>query len=296
MLKSAWIDVSVILALCVPCNPIMLIQALGRHLYIVDCCALTNAAALRRLLFGALHTGSLLQLDNLHHLPQLLMIHLATWLGVLAKALANTSCMSKPIKGNTIAKGSSSTLHKEVSPSFQASSSIGEHETALLRSSTLSCSPNAKPLGTPTNSVVSSRVLPSHLTDRTRTKGSSRATTRLDWYQFVQEGKPAEMGLSGWFGYGGEARKVVEMADSTVLHVSPAFGCILVGNVTADDIPEQLKVRHCSIEYTVYCRDPVIISCNSSFYSCQCKQLFSLSPGQSKTDCLDCYSLFAIAV
>lgn len=45
-----------------------------------------------------------------------------------------------------------------------------------------------------------------------------------------------------WFGYGGEARRKVEIDKSIQLPVSPAFGCILVGETSAKAIPEEMKV------------------------------------------------------
>ena len=57
----------------------------------------------------------------------------------------------------------------------------------------------------------------------------------------MQEVKPEDVILSSWFGYGGQVRRDVEV-DDTMIKVSPAFGCILVGDIKAQTIPDQLKV------------------------------------------------------
>lgn len=229
-------------------------QALGRHLHTVDCCLLTDAAALRRLLFGALHTGSILQLDNLHHLPNLLMIHLAKWLETVAKALAMIPpFMAKQPRDSALANSVRSSPAPIRRETFQSNPEYPSPKQDTRPSSVPRPSehsslnpPPTRSLGTLSNSVMSqqsSRLLPSHMTERTHTRASSRATTRLDWYLMSRTCKLEEVSLFNWCGYGGEVRRPVEI-DSEVLHVSPAFGCVLVADTAACFIPEQLKVRH----------------------------------------------------
>lgn len=226
---------------------------------------LTDAAALRRLLFGALHTGSLLQLNDLHCLPTLLAIQLGDWLGVLFKALAavpsfmaaQAQARPAPDSNATIVPGSIRSTpappsQKEASFTFEPipeQESSGSH--GGYRPSTF-YSPDPRSIGTPTASVLSQqsfRPLPSqqslHLTNIPFTRSSSRSTVRLDWYQLLEEGKSREVEPATWFGYGGETRRTVEVDESVRLPVSPAFGCVLVGETPAKAIPEELKVRNC---------------------------------------------------
>lgn len=234
---------------------------------------LTDAAALRRLVFGALHTGSLLQLNNLHCLPTLLAIQVGQWLGAVFKALSKVPSflavqaqLTAPAKGESeavtaIASSARSTpahpSQKEASLCFepileQESSGTtvdGSKSRGVYRPSTFYSSPNPRSLGTPTASVASHlsyRPIISQqslqMTNVACTRSSSRSTVRLDWYQLLHEGKLEEVEPAMWFGYGGEARRNVVDIDGSV-PVSPAFGCILVGETSAKAISQELKVR-----------------------------------------------------
>ena len=72
-----------------------------------------------------------------------------------------------------------------------------------------------------------------------RSYNSGHTNTRTDWYQL--EGKQE---YETWFGYGAEARRLVEVDKSTGLHFSSAFGFILGGSISTVAISEQLKVTH----------------------------------------------------
>ena len=245
-------------------------QALGRHLCIVDCCMLTDAAALRRLLFGSLHTGSLLQLNDPHHLPTLLAIQLGDWLAVVFKALsklpsflaARAQARAAPKAEGDAAAMLASTRstpgpqsQKEASLCFEP---IPEQESprdstvsrGISRPSPFYSTPDPRAGATPTTSVhsqQSSRRLFSQQSLRLahvpNTRSSSRSTVRIDWYQILEEARLRERDPAAWFGYGGEPRRSVEVEKSVRLQISPAFGCVLVGETPANAIPEELKVR-----------------------------------------------------
>lgn len=244
------------------------LQALGRHLCVVDCCMLTDAAALRRLLFGALHTGSVLQLNNPHHLPTLLAIQLGDWLAVVFKALAKLPSfltVQAQAKAAPKAEGDTAVMlastrstpappsQKEASLSFepipeQESLGSSSGSRGIHRPSPFYSSPDPRAGTTPTTSIhsqQSSRRLTSQQSIRLvpNTRSSSRSTVRMDWYQMLEEGRQREMDPAAWFGYGGEPRRSVEVEKSVSLQVSPAFGCVLVGGTPAKAIPEELKVR-----------------------------------------------------
>ena len=227
----------------------------------MDCCLLTDAASLRRLLFGALHTGSILQLNNLHQLPHLLNIHLAKWLETVAKALAKIPpFMEKEVgRTSTQERANTSSTHastqRETCQTIPKSQSPDTRPISVTRPSEYSSSmypppaprtatTTALPTASSLLSQQSSRLLQSRLTERTHTRGSTRMTTRLDWYQLSQECRPEDVSVAGWCGYGGEVRRPVELLESEILHVSPAFGCVLVSDTAAAFVPEQLKVRH----------------------------------------------------
>lgn len=231
---------------------------------------LTNAAALRRLLFGALHTGSLLQLNSMHHLPTVLAIQAREWLeialGALAKVIRKTPNTKRGVanRGSRASTPAPPPSQKDGGTSFQPileqdSSSILQAEDpkspGIRHRSNFTSSPqmqNSRSLETPTASVVSQQSSQhsftlalsrqSHLTNQAFTRNSSRSTVRLDWYQMIEEGTSDEVGPGTWFGYGGEARRPIELDKSPVLRVSPAFGCILVGGTAAETIPMELKV------------------------------------------------------
>lgn len=230
---------------------------------------LTDAAALRRLVFGALHTGSLLQLNNLRCLPTLLAIQVGEWLGAVFKALAKVpSFLASQAQHAAPGKGESdaamvvaaSSSHSTPAPPSQKEASwsfepIPEQESSgttvgIHRPSTFYSSQDPRSLSTPTASVISRqsfRPYPSQLslqlTNLACTRSSSRSTVRLDWYQLLQEGRLGEVEPAVWFGYGGETRRTVEVDSSVQIPVSPAFGCILVGETSAKAILEELKVR-----------------------------------------------------
>lgn len=215
------------------------------------------------MLFGALHTGSLLQLNDLHCLPSLLAIQLGDWLGVVFKALAKVpSFMAQardvPEANATIAPSSirstpAPSSQKEASSTFepipeQDSSEAGSGSHHVHHFSTSYSSPDPRSTGTPTASALSQqsfrRPFPSQQSQMSNvpfTRSSSRCTVRLDWYQLLEEGKSRDVEL--WFGYGGETRRTIEVDKSVSLPVSPAFGCVLVGETPAKAIPEELKVR-----------------------------------------------------
>ena len=225
---------------------------------------LTDATALRHLLFGALYAGSLLQLDNFHLLPQLMMLQLGEWFEVVATALSRLHLAMEPQSDHTRTepddgRSTSAPPQKGVTPSnFEtipemSSSTIGQQE---MKSPSVDWTPSIPASHNPIKTTRSNSMMShqssrqSHMFDHTHTRSTataSRATTRLDWYQLLQETKPEDMSLSSWFGYGGQIRRDVEMDDCTILKVSPAFGCILVGESKAQSIPEQLKV--CRYEF-----------------------------------------------
>jgi hypothetical protein len=220
---------------------------------------LTDAAALRRLLFGALHAGSLLQLNDLHCLPTLLAIQLGDWLGLVSKALAKvpsflaaqayqSGVTSKPegavMTGSIRSTPAPPPTQKEPSLIFEP---IPEDEASVYNSSShrfgrSSRGDGAKSMGTPTTSVFSRQSQHSpQLTNAPATRSSSRSTVRLDWYQLLEEGRSKEVEPATWFGYG-EMRRTVDVDKSICLPVSPAFGCVLVGETPVKAIPEELKV------------------------------------------------------
>lgn len=213
----------------------------------MDCSLLSNTKALRHLLFGALYTGSLFQLDNFHSLPQLMMLQLGEWFEVVSSALSKLYSASENLLHTTEPPEStrgSSAPHKGVAtpsnfetiPEMSSSSMIWKHSRPT--------SANLLSTRIRSNSVISQQSSrQSHLQDIPRSTGTSRATTRLDWYQLLQEVKSDDSSLIAWFGYGGQVRTHVELDESTVIKVSPAFGCILVGDCKAQNIPEQLKVN-----------------------------------------------------
>lgn len=70
---------------------------------------------------------------------------------------------------------------------------------------------------------------------------TSRATTRIDWYNMT-EGNDSN--IQEWFGYGG-GPKVELQFNGDLLRVSPAFGCCLTNKLCISksmEVPEQLKV------------------------------------------------------
>ena len=263
----------------------------------VDCCALTNAAALRRLLFGALHAGSILQLNNLHRLPPVLALKVGEWLGTMFKALA--SCMAKrkqrasQDENVTLANSSSYTStpappsQKEALSTFEP---IPEQESVsttkdrqsksprIHRRSNFTTSPftpNPKsPSGTSNPSIIRhSLSQQSHLkTDRPFSRSTSNTSVMLDWYQLLGECKTKQMGPTTWFGYGGDARESIEMDESLTLQVSPAFGCVLVGGSLARTIPLELKVGR--VEHII-----IVVMHLSYFYS----PFFDLSMWKNQT-------------
>lgn len=211
---------------------------------------LTDAAIIRRLLFGALRVGSLLQLDNPQNLPPLLMIHLTKFLKVVTQALSKVPSFAAKQTKTDAPLGVNAIPHKDSDPSLNHPGSVTQDSKppSPLRPSTFSSSLNppttVKSLAASVNSSThSQQSSPPHLTERAHTRTSSRTATRLDWYQCLDEGKVEEAPTPPtWCGYGGEARRFVEVDDSTSLRVSPAFGCLLVGSFTAQTLPHQLKV------------------------------------------------------
>lgn len=230
----------------------MFLQVLGRHLHIVDCCALTDPAVLQRLLFGALHTGSLLQMDNVHHLPQLLAIELGVWLGTVSKALTKIPSFAEKHaqlkKDTNVTSSIRSTPGPPVpplAPPYSQKDTFLNIQTILEQDSPCSHTTdhnvfNIRSMDAQSSTVVSrqsSRLLPSQMSNLgNRSYYSGHTSTRTDWYQL--EGKHE---YETWFGYGAEARRHVEMEK---LHFSSAFGCIFGGDISTVAISEQLKVMH----------------------------------------------------
>ena len=226
----------------------------------MECCLLTDATALRRQLFGALHAGSLFQLNGLHSLPQVLLIELTGWLDTVAKALAKLPSpanqqqqqqQSSRAPSPSSLMPSNASLLREMSEAGPKTPSFKQQESTAPPPSQVRAYSHRLPPGRPLDmsasslaSPQSSRHLPSNL-ERTRvsSRGTTAATTtRLDWYQMSQEHHRADQEVD-WFGYGGEERRCVEVGGSEVFCVSPAFGCILVTDKTLCLVSEQLKVR-----------------------------------------------------
>lgn len=256
----------------------------------MDCCLLRDPASLRRLVFGALHTGSLLQLDGLHFLPRLLMLQLAQWLETVTTALAAIPPPSFPVRQRqeSIAGGghigSSVRLTTPAAPPTHRESIVIESSADVQQEiGTSGASRASEYSNQPTDpsqllSQQSLRTLHSRATERPR--GSSRVTatsSRMDWYHVSQEpgllppplaeGSAVAAvevvgGASGWYGYGGEMRRQVRVAEEQVLSVSPAFGCILMTGSAECSVPQQLKVR----KQVVSCIDlPSTVSLQSNF-------------------------------
>ena len=185
-----------------------------------------------------------------------MLLQLGEWFEVVAAALSRMHSLSDTHSQHTRtepdnSRSTSAPLHKGATPSnFEtipemSSSSIIWRQSRPPSATLQSNTPNVPFKTARSNSVTSqpssrqSRLL-EH--PHTRSTPTSRATTRLDWYQLLQEVKLDDMSLSSWFGYGGLVRRHVEMDDSTIINISPAFGCILVRDSKAQNIPEQLKV------------------------------------------------------
>lgn len=210
---------------------------------------LTDAAVLRRLLFGAIHTGSLLQINNVHHLPPLLAIELGVWLGMVSKVLTKIPSFAEKQaqlkKDINVTSSVRSTPGLPIHPPLAPPPS--QRDTCLIiqdspcSHTTTDATHNLRSIEAPSSTVISrqsSRLLPSQMLNLgNRSYYSGHTSTRTDWYQL--EGKQE---YETWFGYGAEARRHVEADKSTALHFSLAFGCIFGGDISTIAISEQLKV------------------------------------------------------
>ena len=222
---------------------------MGRHFYVVDCSLLSEVTALKHLLFGAAHTGSQLQLDNFHSLPQLLMISLGQWLRTLSKALSEISLIVVPkihctaTRSSEITRPSSILLTPGTEPSSQSQLMLGK--TLLAAKKHVPPSPSPLNIISSVNASRSSsqhRSLQQSFATESKNR-TSRNLTRMDWYQQLEEAKPTDLALYQWLGYGGGTRRRVEI-DDAIFMFSPSFGCVLAGNTTIAVLPEQLKVGH----------------------------------------------------
>ena len=177
---------------------------------------LTKASILYGLFRCSVSSGTILQLNNFHQLPLLLQVSLGEWLSELSGGLYSSLC------GND----KKNRLHL-LSATSQRSTSI---ELSALLPPTCPLNPISE-VGQYSPKRIQSRE---GLEAMSPTKSS---TSQLDWYD--------------------EQTSVLEFSDSdshrfvkiegSLLKVSPLFACILVGDVDAQPIPQQLKVSHISM-------------------------------------------------